>query len=63
MQQLDKADVFWTDKWFMGISLVELAPSVLQAVPLKTQKMCLVSEALIDHKWISDIPGNLFMVG
>jgi hypothetical protein len=55
--------LFWTDKWFMGISLVEMGPSVLQAIPLKTQKMHLVSEALTDHKWISDIHGSLSMVG
>jgi hypothetical protein len=55
--------LFWTDKWFMGISLVELAPSVLQVVPLKTHKMRLVSEALNDHKWIPDIRGGLSMVG
>jgi hypothetical protein len=55
--------LFYTDKWFMGISLVELAPSVLQVVPLKTQKMCLVSEALTDHKYISDIRDGLSMVG
>jgi hypothetical protein len=55
--------LFWTDKWFMGISLVELVPLVLQVVPLKSQKMRLVSEALNDHKWISDIHGGLSMVG
>jgi hypothetical protein len=50
----------WTLNFF---SFVELAPSVLQAVPLKTQKMCLVFDALTDHKWISDIHGSLSMVG
>jgi hypothetical protein len=55
--------LFWTDKWFMGISLVELAPSILQAVPLKSQKMCLMAEALANHKWISDIQSNLSMIG
>ncbi|GJN03511.1 hypothetical protein PR202_ga20966 [Eleusine coracana subsp. coracana] len=43
------------DKWFLGYSLVELAPTVVKAVALQTQKIRTVAEAMMDHEWTDDI--------
>lgn len=54
---------FWTDKWFLGCSLVELAPMVVAAVPLSAQKTRTVAEALQNHNWTDDVRGGLSMIG
>jgi hypothetical protein len=55
--------LFWTDGWFMGNSLAEMAPLVLEAVPSRIKKTRLVAEALAEQGWISHIQGSLSMVG
>jgi hypothetical protein len=51
-----------TDKWLMGFSLDELAPTVVAAVPLRTRSRCTVADALQEHNWASDIRSGLSMI-
>jgi hypothetical protein len=51
--------LFWSDRWLLGTSLEELAPNVHKTVPLRVRKSRTVTEALIDHSWVSDIRGAL----
>ena len=50
---------FWTDRWLLGTSLEELAPSVFKFVPLRVCKTRTVAQALVDYSWLSDIRGAL----
>lgn len=51
--------LFWSDKWFFGCSLDEIAPSVVAAVPSKTRRHRTVAEALLETRWPRDIQGGL----
>ncbi|TVU10898.1 hypothetical protein EJB05_44453, partial [Eragrostis curvula] len=44
-------------------SIADIAPLVVEAVPSRTQKPRLVSEALTDLSWTHDIQGGLSMIG
>jgi hypothetical protein len=55
--------LFWHDKWLLGCSISDLAPTVVAAVPMKTQQQRTVVEALNNHRWTRDIQGGLSMIG
>ncbi|GJM96726.1 hypothetical protein PR202_ga13589 [Eleusine coracana subsp. coracana] len=45
------------------LSIKDLAPSVLAAVPARRKKCRTVTEALQNHSWPTDIQGDLSLVG
>jgi len=49
--------LFWTDRWIHGQSIADLAPRLLEAIPLRRVKRRTVREALTDHSWLLDIKG------
>jgi hypothetical protein len=51
--------LFWEDHWFDDISIGQLAPEVYQAVRKRVRQTRLVSEAIPDGCWITDIVGSL----
>jgi hypothetical protein len=51
------------DKWISGHCVADLAPAVLTAVPLQIQRECSVAEALVNHKWVTDIRSGLSLIG
>ncbi|WVZ55719.1 hypothetical protein U9M48_006344 [Paspalum notatum var. saurae] len=51
--------LFWTDRWLQGNSVAELAPNLALAIPKKVRKRCSVSQALSNHRWVTDIRGAL----
>jgi hypothetical protein len=55
--------LFWSDRWLLGCSLVDLAPSVLAAVPSKVQQQRTVAQALQDLSWPRDIQAGLSFIG
>ena len=57
--------LFWSDRWLMGCCISDLAPTVVEAVPLKTRQQRTVAEALLEQAWPADIQGclSLSMIG
>jgi hypothetical protein len=55
----DTSMLFWTYKWLMGCSLIDLAPSE----PPQVRNPRMVADALHTHVWPSDITGGQSMVG
>lgn len=51
--------LFWSDKWLLGCSISELAPSIVAVIPLKIQKQQTVMEAMMNHEWSRDVQGGL----
>jgi hypothetical protein len=51
--------LFWTDNWLHGRSVKTLDPIVFALVSKRIAIKRLVSEALVDHMWVSDIRGAL----
>jgi hypothetical protein len=49
--------LFWCDRWINGHRVADLAPKLLTVIPKRRSNKCIVKEALIQHKWISDIRG------
>jgi len=47
----------------MGCSIVEIAPVVVDAVPLKIRKQRTVAQALQNQSWPTDIQGGLSLIG
>lgn len=48
---------FWTDRWFMGCCIGDLAPEVVAAVPPMVRDSRSVQEVLIDRSWPRDVKG------
>ncbi|GJN41024.1 hypothetical protein PR202_gn00345 [Eleusine coracana subsp. coracana] len=61
--QNGKNTLFWTDKWILGCSIADIAPNVLEKVPVRTQNTRLVVDDLQNQDWVDDIQGALSMVG
>jgi hypothetical protein len=38
-------------------------PAVVAAVPLQIQRECSIAEALVNHKWVTDIRSGLSLIG
>jgi hypothetical protein len=55
--------LFWSDKWLFGCSLMDLAPAVVPAVPLKIRQTRTVEQALNGRQWPTDIQAGLSLVG
>lgn len=51
--------LFWTDRWLHGCCLGDLAPNVIQCVPVRIRNKRTVNEALQDNLWVSDIRNAL----
>jgi hypothetical protein len=51
--------LFWRDRWLHGHQVEDLALRLIAAIPKRRANKCTVLEALMDHKWISDIRGAL----
>jgi hypothetical protein len=51
--------LFWCDRWLHEQQVEDLAPRLLGAIPKRRANKCVVLEALMNHKWISDIRGAL----
>jgi hypothetical protein len=51
--------LFWTDRWVDDTSITYLAPDLVAAVAPHRRKTRLVSEALQNSAWISDITSAL----
>jgi hypothetical protein len=54
---------FWRDIWLRGALVSDIAPLVCDLVSNNCAKKRTVKEALLNHKWISDIRGNLSSEG
>ncbi|KAM0888848.1 hypothetical protein ACQ4PT_028082 [Festuca glaucescens] len=55
--------LFWTDRWIRGRAVCDIAPVVLLAVRTQCRNRRSVQEALLNHRWIDDITGNLCSQG
>jgi hypothetical protein len=51
--------MFWTDRWLHGQCIVDLAPSLLAAIPQRRRRHRTVQAALQNHVWVSHIQGTL----
>jgi hypothetical protein len=51
--------LFWRDRWINGHRVADLAPRLLAVIPKGKVNKCTVREALIEHKWVSEIRGAL----
>jgi len=51
--------LFWTDHWFQGQSLLDVAPCLCDAVGSRIQKQRTVAQALQGDRWVRDIKGAL----
>ena len=51
--------LFWTDQWLQGQSLLDLAPSLCNAVGARIKGQRTVAQALLGDQWIRDISGTL----
>jgi hypothetical protein len=51
--------LFWTDAWFQGARLADLAPDLVVAVSTTAKKHRTVASAMMDNAWIRDITGAL----
>jgi hypothetical protein len=49
--------------WLMGRSIADVAPPVFEAVPTRFRGKSLMDDASGDQRQVSDIQGNLLMVG
>ena len=54
---------FWTDRWIDGKSVNDIAPAILQLVPMRTRNRRTVQEALVDNRWTLDMVGELPLEG
>jgi hypothetical protein len=55
--------LFWRDRWLRGSSVGDIAPLVCAMVSNARASKRLVKDALLDHKWISNIRGSLSSEG
>lgn len=51
--------LFWTDRWLRGQSIADLAPRLLEIIPVWRRRKRTVQQALVNHAWVSDILGGL----
>lgn len=54
-----KSVFFWTDRWLNNHSIAEMAPHLVDAVPLRTRRSRTVADALHNINWRRDIKGPL----
>jgi hypothetical protein len=50
---------FWNDNWIDGRSMSDIAPIVLSLVSTRCKNNRMVTDALIEHRWIADILDHL----
>ncbi|XP_073367930.1 uncharacterized protein [Aegilops tauschii subsp. strangulata] len=55
--------LFWKDRWMGAVSAKEVAPDVWGAVRTQTVNRRTVKEGLLNHRWTSDISGDLSTEG
>jgi hypothetical protein len=55
--------LFWTDRWMHGCCLADLAPEVVQCVPVRLRNRRTVYEALNNNAWVADIRNALGLRG
>jgi hypothetical protein len=55
--------LFWSNRWLIGCSLQEIAPTVVVAIPQNTRTHRIIAEALQAHDWLVDIRGGLSLIG
>lgn len=55
--------LFWTDRWMHGCCLADLAPEVVQCVPVRLRNRRTVYEALNNNAWVADIRNALGLHG
>jgi hypothetical protein len=46
--------LFWRDRWINGRTVEEIAPSLFQAVNIRTKNSRTVDQALLDDAWVAD---------
>ncbi|KAM0911282.1 hypothetical protein ACQ4PT_013589 [Festuca glaucescens] len=51
--------LFWRDRWIDGRAAEDFAPGLLLTVSTRARNMRTVAQALVDNRWLSDIPGTL----
>jgi hypothetical protein len=51
--------LFWTDRWLHGQSIADLAPQLLEVIPVRKRRKRTVQEDLVNNVWVSDIQGGL----
>jgi hypothetical protein len=51
--------LFWTDRWWNGRAISEIAPLVVASVSLAKKKRRTVRETLQDHAWVGDVPTSI----
>lgn len=54
--------LFWTDKWIRGCSIAEIAPQLVEQVPVRIQSTRTVSEGLQIQNWTEDVQGSLSLI-
>jgi hypothetical protein len=54
-----KRVLFWKDNWIGGRSAEQIAPAVTCLVPTRRKNSRLVTDALVQNRWMSDLVGNL----
>lgn len=54
-----KHTLSWTDHWIFGQRVVDLAPRLFEAIPIRRVKQCTVHEALTERSWVFYVKGAL----
>lgn len=51
--------LFWSDRWINGQSIPAIPPSLITTMPLAIRNKRMVTEALLNGRWIAYITGGL----
>uniref|UniRef100_A0A453JT76 Reverse transcriptase zinc-binding domain-containing protein n=1 Tax=Aegilops tauschii subsp. strangulata TaxID=200361 RepID=A0A453JT76_AEGTS len=51
--------LFWKDRWIDGASIDDIAPDIKKLIRTQTANKRLVKDGLLNHRWASDITGEL----
>lgn len=51
--------LFWKDRWIRGASVEDIAPEIRALIRTQTVNRRTVKEGLLNHRWASDIKGDL----
>jgi hypothetical protein len=55
--------LFWHDRWINGMSVSDYAPKVHAKVATQCKNRRMVQHALVNHRWLNDVSGNLSLNG
>ena len=54
--------LFWRDRWILGFTIHDIAPTILELVPVSNQNRRTVHSSLMDNGWATDVHGEISFV-